>query len=80
MTKISFVADYGPQTSVFAHQEKGGEAASVNDGGSKIGVSGIGGIRVGAHNPNMDKLLNAFTAKENVYQEVRRIVQSFDYK
>lgn len=45
-----------------------------------MGISGIGGIRTGAHNPNMEKLIDAFKEKESVYQEVKRIMQGFDYK
>jgi hypothetical protein len=30
-------------------------------------MSGINGLRVGAHNPKMEKLLNAFQEKEAIY-------------
>jgi hypothetical protein len=40
----------------------------------------LGGIKNGAHNPTMDRLIQAFQEKENIYQEVRRIMESFAHK
>ena len=70
LTKISYVSNSGmPSKQAAADRSNQAEGSLVNV---------PGGIQTGGHTTELEKLINAFTEKERVYNEVKKIMSTFD--
>ena len=79
MTNISFMSNEHDPFLSKARPSKGSLERKNSLEEAQNRVSGFNGIKNGAHNPSMEKLINAFEEKEKLFQEVRKIVQTFQY-
>jgi len=69
LTKIAYVSGSGMPTKQVAAERSQIESSLLHAPGA---------IQTGGHSTDLEKLINAFTEKERLYNEVKKIMSTFD--